>query len=248
MLKHTIGLIAALLLVPAAHAQSATQPLLTVEGFYGNMRATLGGTSEGDDGSLLVLRTLRGGGYGGRVTVAPTSTFEVYGEYGTHDLDIEDDFANLEVDFDQVRGGFRAVARPDNFDYPLYAAAGLEYAHIKSKGRIQFGSDVTEEEAGEDPAADADNRPNDVSLGDDKDNFGIGHVRAGYRSDKTHLYGDLGYGMSDDDTVFEMTAGVAYRFAPFASIFGEYRSSLFSGDDSNKNRFNDLRLGVGFSF
>ncbi len=249
MLKKTICAAAAMLVAQAANAEGYSQPRILAEGFYSNMRATIGGTVFVDgNGDAFEFRTLRGSGFGGRLTALLTESFELGGEYSTHKLDIESDDAELKLDFDQYRAGFRAVARPENLEYPLYVAGGLEYARLQSVAEIQFASSVTEAEAGEDPAADADTRANDIPLGKDKENFGIAHVRAGYRSAKTHFYGDLGYGLSDDDSVFEMLGGLSYSYLPNLTLFGEYRSSLFSADAGNKNRFNDLRLGLGFGF
>jgi opacity protein-like surface antigen len=247
-MRHLAIAALALLAAPVASAAEYAQPTVLGEAFFSVARAKIGGTQFTDANGNAFKRRQRGSGYGARLTATVVPSFEVYGEYSAAELDIESTNSELVSDFDQVRGGFRAIARPEELAYPLYAAAGLEYARIDSEASLRFASSVSEASVGEDPNADADTRANDVPLGSGAEHFGIAHIRAGYRTERAHVYADLGYGTSDDDNVSELAAGMSFRVLPMLALLGEYRSSLFSADANNKNRYNDLRLGVSFSF
>lgn len=83
---------------------------------------------------------------------------------------------------------------------------------------------------------------------DDQDGFG-GHI--GYAiplTDLVRLYGQAGYVKLDDIDGPEFLAGIAVELLPNLGLFADYRATDFEDDDDNELSFDDVRLGVRFTF
>lgn len=83
---------------------------------------------------------------------------------------------------------------------------------------------------------------------EDQDGFG-GHI--GYAiplAPIVRLYGQAGYVKLDDIDGPEFLAGISVALLPNLGVFADYRATDFEDEDENELSFDDVRLGVRFSF
>lgn len=83
---------------------------------------------------------------------------------------------------------------------------------------------------------------------EDQDGFG-GHI--GYAiplSEMVRLYGQAGYVKLDDIDGPEFLVGLAVELLPNLGLFADYRATDFEDQEENKLSFDDVRMGVRFTF
>ena len=83
---------------------------------------------------------------------------------------------------------------------------------------------------------------------EDQDGFG-GHI--GYAiplSDLVRLYGQVGYVKLDDIDGPEFLGGIAVELLPNMGLFADYRATDFEDEEENELSFDDVRVGVRFTF
>lgn len=247
MSKPIVCGLAALFITTAVQAQEFYKPQAEVEVF--GSRVTTKSTSNDEDieGALK----LKGLGGGARATgyLFPNAQGWVEATLSKPSLnDIFEDGADdkIKLSLMQIRAGVRAYSVSKS-EHPVYTSIGAEYLHRRAKISLDFGPTTTEDDVGEDPAADADNVADTISVRDSTD-YALGRLRLGYRSRQAHFYSDFGYGTSSHDgTVFDILTGLSYQIVSDYSLFGEYRRSSYK-DEGDKDVINDFRIGVGTQF
>ena len=132
----------------------------------------------------------------------------------------------IDIDSTQYRAGLRKSWTAIN-ESPVYSALSVQWAHYE---------------------LDAKGFPGD------SEDMPLFQVRAGYRTPKTHFYGEFGYGPGSQLMISEeFIVGVSHaplRALPGLDLFGEYRTTRLEADDSDDRhiRYKDVRVGLGYHF
>ena len=224
--KMIFGGAIALSAVHSAQAEEAFfEPQYEAEVFYSNL------TIKDDAIEALGLPKPKGDGGGLRLSALLNQTFQATGEFSTDRPDLSFADGVYHFDFTQARFGIRAVKAASNGS-PVYAAAGLEYGHFVTDSEVDYTvtSGLT-----------------DMKFDSVRYDLGIGHLRAGYRSEAAHLYLDAAYGYGSDQSLSEFLGGASFNVVDNLNLFGEYRFSQFK-EDGNKTNFANIRVGIGATF
>lgn len=219
----------------AAHAEEFYQPRVEAQVFYVNAKLdpalTTNDFSAGT-GPSASLPKLRGNGGAARLSLSLSNRVRLVGEAGLAKTDrrYSDQGVRYQIENTQARGGIRFVRAASN-GMPVYAEAGADFAYYELTDKV-FSSSAA----------------NASSYRGKKDGaYGVGHLAAGYRSKTFHGYGDIAYGMGQNDDLFEITLGSSYALATGLHLVAEYRVTTLEDNDGDiKN--NELRFGLGLQF
>lgn len=208
-----------------AQEESFYQPAYEAEVFYSNL------TVKDESLESVGAPDPKGSGAGVRLTALLDETFQATAEVSLHKPDIRGEDARAEFELQQYRIGIRAI-EAGKAGSPVYASAGLELGHFVADAKIDF---------------DADTGETDINFESEDYTLGIGHLRAGYRTNAAHIYADVAYGIGSDETLLEFLGGASFRVIQNFSLFAEYRYSQLEIDDFTTD-LQDIRVGVGATF
>lgn len=227
MFKKLAAIVALTLSCQSVMAQDETfyQPAYEAEVFYSNL------TVKDESLEAEEVPDPKGNGGGVRLSALLNETFQATAEVSVAKPDVRGDGGRAEFELQQYRIGIRAIEAGKSGS-PVYASAGLELGHFIADAKIDFDADTGE--------PDIDFESEDYTLG-------IGHLRAGYRTQGTHIYADVAYGLGGDEKLLEFLGGASFRVIQNFSLFGEYRYSQFDIDGFETD-FQDIRVGVGATF